>query len=42
MKAMAGSGRFGAGLRLWRTRTTQDLGVADEPDPAVSSTPASS
>jgi len=38
LKAMAGSGRFGAGVRLWRTRTTQDLGVASETDPAVSST----
>ena len=38
MKAMAGAGRFGAGLRLWRTRTTQDLGVASESDPAVHST----
>lgn len=38
MKAMAGSGRFGWGLRFWRSRTTQDLGVANEPDPAVTST----
>lgn len=38
MKAMAGAGRFGAGIRLWRTRTTQDLGLAGETDPAVTST----
>ena len=37
-EALAERGRLGAGLRLWRTQTTQDLGFAGTNDPAVRST----
>ncbi len=36
---MMGRGRYGAGLRVWRSETTQALGLADVPqDPVVRST----
>jgi hypothetical protein len=38
VEALAERGRFGTGLRLWRTQTTQDLGFAGTSDPTVRST----
>lgn len=37
-EALAGTGRFATGVRLWATRTTQRIGVAGEPDPTVRAT----
>jgi len=38
IQAMAGRGPLGVGLRLWRTSTTQSLGLAGTSDPRVTST----
>ena len=35
VQALAGSGRFAGGLRVWNTRTTQHMATASEPNPAV-------
>jgi len=37
-QALVGRGPLAVGLRLWRTSTTQSLGLAGTPDPSVSST----
>ena len=34
-QALVGFGRFGAGVRLWRARTTQETGLPDVADPTV-------
>ncbi len=37
-QAIAGIGRFGAGLRVWRSQTTQHIDLADDENPAVRAT----
>ena len=37
-QALAGRGPWAAGLRLWRSSTTQGLGLSGVPDPGVSTT----
>ena len=37
-QTMAGRGRIAAGLRLWRTRATQRLGLSGIPDPTIHAT----
>ena len=37
-QALAGIGRYGAGLRVWRSQTTQHIAMADDENPAVRAT----